>query len=103
VHAHPVALVAFSLIGQAPNTRLFHQARTVCGEAGFAPYGLPGSTELGEKISAKFAESYNCVILENHGAAVPDRICNKLFNGLRRSSSVRRRLSRREFWAMSDT
>lgn len=70
VHAHPVALVAFSLTGQAPNTRLFHQARTVCGEAGFAPYGLPGSTELGRKIAAQFDAMYNCVILENHGAVV---------------------------------
>src|SRR5271167_228744 len=26
VHAHPVALVAFSLAHQVPNTRLFHQA-----------------------------------------------------------------------------
>src|SRR5918912_1068103 len=34
VHAHPVALVAFSIIGEVPNTRLFHQARHVCGEAG---------------------------------------------------------------------
>lgn len=70
VHAHPVALVAFSLTGQVPNTRVFHQARSVCGEAGFAPYGLPGSAELGQKIAAKFAQTYNCVILENHGAAV---------------------------------
>lgn len=70
VHAHPVALVAFSLTGQVPNTRAFHQARTVCGEAGFAKYGLPGSADLGQKIAAKFAENFNCVILENHGAAV---------------------------------
>jgi L-fuculose-phosphate aldolase len=49
---------------------VFHQARTVCRESGFAPYGLPGSTDLGEKIAAKFAEGYDCVILENHGAAV---------------------------------
>src|SRR5438132_4132374 len=33
VHAHPVALVAFSLVHEVPNTRLFHQARHVCGEA----------------------------------------------------------------------
>ena len=31
VHAHPVALVAFSAVGRAPDTRLFHQARHVCG------------------------------------------------------------------------
>ena len=37
VHAHPVALVAFSLVHRIPDTRLFHQARLVCGEAGFAP------------------------------------------------------------------
>jgi L-fuculose-phosphate aldolase len=43
VHAHPVALVAFSICGQIPNTRLFHQARFVCGEPAFAPYALPGS------------------------------------------------------------
>ena len=29
VHAHPVALVAFSLAHQVPDTRLFHQARHV--------------------------------------------------------------------------
>src|SRR5512143_866882 len=48
VHAHPVALVAFSLAHQVPDTRLFHQAWSVCGEAGFAPYQLPGSAALGE-------------------------------------------------------
>ena len=47
VHAHPVALVAFSLVHQVPDTRLFHQSRHVCGEAGFAPYELPGSLALG--------------------------------------------------------
>src|SRR6476469_1594360 len=48
VHAHPVALVAFSLVHAVPDTRLFHQARHVCGEAGFAPYELPGSAALGD-------------------------------------------------------
>src|SRR5450759_335446 len=37
VHAHPVALVAFSLVHLVPDTHLFHQTRLVCGEAGFAP------------------------------------------------------------------
>ncbi len=70
VHAHPVALVAFSLVGQTPNTRLFHQARHVCGEVGFAPYAHPGSRLLGERIAEVFAEGYSCVILENHGVVV---------------------------------
>ena len=70
VHAHSVALVAFSLAHQAPDTRLFHQAHGVCGEAGFAPYELPGSAALGRNVAGLFRQSYNCVILENHGAVV---------------------------------
>ncbi len=67
VHAHPVALVAFSLARTVPDTRLFHQARQVCGEGGFAAYELPGSEALGRTVAATFQEGYDCVILENHG------------------------------------
>jgi L-fuculose-phosphate aldolase len=67
VHAHPVALVAFSLAHEIPNTRLFHQAWGVCGQAGFAPYELPGSERLGARVANTFADGFDCVILENHG------------------------------------
>src|SRR3954454_524217 len=67
VHAHPVALVAFSLVHVVPDTRLFHQARHVCGEAGFAPYELPGSAALGRNVAGIFGQLYDCVLLENHG------------------------------------
>lgn len=67
VHAHPPALVAFSVVRKIPNTRLVPNARLVCGEVGMAEYDLPGSMALGEKIAAVFARGYNCVMLENHG------------------------------------
>ncbi len=67
VHAHPTALVAFSLVHSVPDTRVFHQARHVCGEPGFAPYELPGSEALGNRVADTFAEGFDCVILENHG------------------------------------
>jgi len=70
VHAHPVALVAFSICGERPNTRAFNRAHAVCGEVGFAPYALPGSVKLGENIAAEFARGFNCVMLENHGVVV---------------------------------
>jgi L-fuculose-phosphate aldolase len=70
VHAHPVALVAFSICGQTPDTRLFTKARAVCGEVGFAPYALPGSSLLGERIARVFAAGHDCVMLENHGVVV---------------------------------
>ena len=70
VHAHPVALVAFSICRQIPDTRLFHQAHSVCGRTGFAPYALPGSKQLGANIADSFREGCDSVILENHGVVV---------------------------------
>jgi L-fuculose-phosphate aldolase len=67
VHAHPVALVAFSICRRVPKTCLLPQARQVCGEAAFAPYALPGSETLGRNIAQMFGEASNCVVLENHG------------------------------------
>lgn len=70
VHAHPVALVAFSICRQTPDTRLFHQAHSVCGKTGFAPYALPGSKQLGSQIAKSFQAGCDSVILENHGVVV---------------------------------
>jgi L-fuculose-phosphate aldolase len=70
VHAHPVALVAFSICRLTPNTQLFHQAHSVCGKIGFAPYACPGSERLGSNIATTFREGCDSVILENHGVVV---------------------------------
>ncbi len=70
VHAHPVALVAFSICRKTPDTRLFHQAHSVCGRIGFAPYALPGSAQLGRNIAQAFKAGCDSVILENHGVVV---------------------------------
>lgn len=70
VHAHPVALVAFSICQSVPNTRLFHQTHSVSGDVGFAPYACPGSEQLGRNIAATFAEGCDSAILENHGVVV---------------------------------
>lgn len=78
-HAHPVALVAFSITKSVPNTRLFHQARHVCGEVGFAPYALPGSDALGRNIAVVFAQGFNCVVLENHGVVTGGRDLQEAF------------------------
>jgi L-fuculose-phosphate aldolase len=70
VHAHPPALVAFSLVRKIPDTSLVPNMRQVCGEVGMAEYGLPGSADLGAKIAKVFARGCNAVVLENHGAVV---------------------------------
>jgi L-fuculose-phosphate aldolase len=79
VHAHPVALVAFSISHRVPNTRLFHQARHVCGEVGFAPYALPGSRALGANIASTFAAGHDCVVLENHGVVTGGETLQQAF------------------------
>ena len=72
IHAHPSALVSFSICGQVPDTRVFPEAHKVCGEVAFAPYALPGSQQLGENIAERFAACTDtrCVVLENHGVVV---------------------------------
>jgi len=67
VHAHPPALVAFSLAGKVPDTRILPKARLICGDVGFAAYELPGSAALGEKIASVFRQGHDTVVLENHG------------------------------------
>ena len=71
IHAHPPGLVAFSIARQVPDTNIVPQARYICGEIGFAPYGCPGSEELGKKIAKEFEnEKYRAVIMENHGVVL---------------------------------
>ncbi|SHH42831.1 L-fuculose-phosphate aldolase [Clostridium grantii DSM 8605] len=70
LHAHPPALVAFSIIRKIPNTRLIPSVENVCGDVGMAEYGLPGSESLGEKIADVFETGINTVILENHGIVI---------------------------------
>ena len=70
VHAHPPALIAFSIVRKVPNTLLIPNMRLVCGQVGMAAYGLPGSADLGEKIAGVFAGGCGAVVLENHGMVV---------------------------------
>jgi L-fuculose-phosphate aldolase len=70
IHAHPPALVSFSIVHQIPDTNIISQARYICGPIGYAAYELPGSMMLGEKIAAEFNKGYKAIIMENHGTVV---------------------------------
>lgn len=71
IHAHPPALVAFSITGLTPNTQLLPLTYKVVGKVGFAPYGTPGSEDLGKKIAEEFQNKrYKAVIMENHGVVL---------------------------------
>lgn len=70
IHAHPPALVCFSIVRQIPNTNIIPQAKHICGPIGYAKYALPGGEELGRKIAGEFEKGFNAVIMENHGTVV---------------------------------
>jgi L-fuculose-phosphate aldolase len=67
VHAHPPAIVAYSIAGIIPDTQIIPQANQVCGPIGLAPYAIPGSEELGKNVADTFSQGFNMVLLENHG------------------------------------
>lgn len=67
VHAHPPALVSYSLTRQAPLTNIIPTPHIVIGKVGIAKYEVPGSLQLGENIAKIFKQGCNAVIMENHG------------------------------------
>jgi len=70
IHAHPPALVSFSIVRQIPNTNIISQAKHICGPIGYADYELPGSEKLGEVIAEEFKKGYKAIIMENHGTVL---------------------------------
>tara|TARA_R110001606_G_scaffold69009_2_gene157715 strand:+ start:197 stop:1486 length:1290 start_codon:yes stop_codon:yes gene_type:complete len=70
IHAHPPALVSFSIVRQIPNTNIISQAKQICGPIGYAKYKLPGSNDLGSVIADEFNKGFKAVIMENHGVVL---------------------------------
>lgn len=70
LHAHSPALVSFSIVRKAPDMHLLPFDHALVGEVRIAEYGLPGSSELADKVASVFAQGYNSVMLENHGVVI---------------------------------
>jgi L-fuculose-phosphate aldolase len=70
LHAHPPALVAFSIVRKIPETMLIPNVHQVCGKVAMAEYDIPGSNGLSIKIANEFLKGHNTVMLENHGIFV---------------------------------
>ena len=70
LHAHPPALVAFSIARKLPDLDLIPTERKTCSRMSIAKYAVPGSDELGENIGKEFAKDVDIVLLENHGVCI---------------------------------
>lgn len=70
LHAHPPALVSFSIVRQKPDLNLLPSVQKLCPDLKIAVYAVPGSDKLGENIGKCFAEGCDMVLLENHGVCI---------------------------------
>lgn len=70
LHAHPPALVAFSIARKIPDLDLIPTVRKTCSKVSIATYAVPGSEELGANIGKEFAKGVDIVLLENHGVCI---------------------------------
>ena len=67
LHAHPPALVSYSLIREVPNANIIPTPHQVCGPVGIAKYEVPGSDALAKRIVGEIKKGFNVVVMENHG------------------------------------
>lgn len=70
LHAHPPALVSFSIVRKSPDLGLLPSVRKICPKVEIATYGVPGSEQLGINIGKCFADGCDTVLLENHGVCI---------------------------------
>jgi len=70
LHAHPPALVAFSIARVLPDINLVANARRTLKTITMAEYAVPGSKTLGKNISKEFEQGHNVVVMENHGVVI---------------------------------
>jgi L-fuculose-phosphate aldolase len=85
LHAHPPALISFSIARKIPNTALVPNAHLVCGAVGMAAYAIPGSQELGDNIATVLMQGIDTVLLENHGIVI---VGNDLFQAFMRFETL---------------
>lgn len=67
VHAHPVTVSAFAIVGRAVDMGYMPEALMSLGHFPVAKYAKPGTKELAKSIEP-FINSYNGCLLANHGA-----------------------------------
>lgn len=67
LHAHPPALVSYSLIRKIPEANIIPTVSLFCGPVGIAKYEVPGSDALAKRIVNEIKKGFNVVVMENHG------------------------------------
>jgi L-fuculose-phosphate aldolase len=79
IHAHPKALVAFSISHELPDLNLSLQAKRIIGDVIYTAYASPGTDDLGKNLAAGFKTGANAVMLQNHGVCVVGKDLSEAF------------------------
>ncbi len=76
VHAHPMYATAFAIAGIPLSQPIMPEAVIALGCVPIAEYGTPSTEEIPDAVS-KYLQSFDAVLLENHGAlAFSDNLLN---------------------------
>lgn len=67
VHAHPMYATGFAIAGIPLTQPIMPEAVISLGAVPIAEYGTPSTEEIPDAVS-KYLQSYDAVLLENHGA-----------------------------------
>lgn len=67
VHAHPVYATSFAIAGIPLTQPIMPEAVITLGSVPIAEYGTPSTMEIPDNVE-KYLQSYDAVLLENHGA-----------------------------------
>ncbi len=67
VHAHPLYATSFAIAGIPLTEKIMPEAVIALGEVPIAEYGTPSTEEIPDAVS-KYLQSYDAVLLANHGA-----------------------------------
>ena len=84
VHAHPMYATGFAIAGIPLTKPIMPEAVISLGAVPIAEYGTPSTEEIPDAIS-KYLQSYDAVLLENHGAL---SFSDSLLNAYHKMESV---------------
>ena len=90
LHAHPPALVAFSIVRKLPDLDLIPSVRHICEQMKIATYAVPGSEALGVEIGKVFRRAAIRRCWKTTAFASARRICSRRSSALKRSTIPRR-------------
>ena len=84
VHAHPMYATTFAIVGIPLTDSIMPEAVLSLGEVPIAKYGTPSTDEIPDAV-APYLQSYDAVLLENHGAL---SFSDSLLNAYHKMESV---------------